>query len=251
MQPTTAKAQQRQSSPAMSVALPGLAGRVVDLRSVLRRYQEETRVVNKWRAAMMWRLDAEEEAAAEEAEMRARRHMELLVEVMTPPKETERGASASGRDDAKGTDSYARALKENDGDRSPSSDATRLWEGHETSAGKASDADFASFVGRLERATSREDVAACVRDFHAAFGEGSVPDECEPASGGQLDDALFRKVDANELEVWDVSPFDPAAEEPGSKRRRGDGGGDGKRGGSSGVTDEPPSGNVAPRFFSL
>ena len=83
-----------------ATALRQVSHGFVDLRDVVRRAREESAAVEEWRYGAARRVDAEREAAEDEAERRLRRNAELMAEVMSAEGDS-RSRPAGEEDDSR------------------------------------------------------------------------------------------------------------------------------------------------------
>lgn len=169
-----------------ATALRQVSHGFVDLRDVVRRAREESAAVDEWRYGAARRVDAEREAAEDEAERRLRRNAELMAEVMSAEGDS-RSQPAGEEDDSREERLRAALAAATAGETSPTMARPRVEDGD--------DASHAALLARVDAAATVEEARKAVDAFRVRFGKAGIDSGHSCAEARVTGAATLRRVE--------------------------------------------------------
>ena len=169
-----------------ATALRQVSHGFVDLRDVVRRAREESAAVEEWRYGAARRVDAEREAAEDEAERRLRRNAELMAEVMSAEGDS-RSRPAGEEDDSREERLRAALAAATAGKTSSARTSPRVEDGD--------DASHAALLARVDAAATAEEAREAVAAFRVRFGKAMIDSGHSCAEARVTGAATLRRVE--------------------------------------------------------
>jgi len=170
-----------------ATALRQVSHGFVDLRDVVRRAREESAAVEEWRYGAARRVDAEREAAEDEAERRLRRNAELMAEVVMSAEGDSRSRPAGEEDDSREERLRAALAAATAGKTSSARTSPRVDDGD--------DASHAALLARVDAAATVEEAREAVAAFRVRFGKAMIDSGHSCAEARVTGAATLRRVE--------------------------------------------------------